>query len=147
MRRETRERLESAARAIFFAAREEGAEGIPWRQAVEQATEAMRCGARTRYGLPCRRLGLPRNGRCCKHSGLSSGPKSPEFRQYLRARMVKMNRTPEARERSRQRMYELNALRLGVSKAETRGWPDMKLKRLDDILKFPKYHRSSPPST
>ena len=33
------------------------------------------CGARTRTGAPCRRMGLG-NGRCANHGGLSSGPKS-----------------------------------------------------------------------
>ena len=33
------------------------------------------CGAKTRFGSPCRRTGLG-NGRCPNHGGLSSGPKT-----------------------------------------------------------------------
>ena len=46
-----------------------------------------RCGARTRAGAPCRNAptidaptGLPRNGRCKLHGGMSTGPRTPEGR-------------------------------------------------------------------
>jgi hypothetical protein len=34
------------------------------------------CGARTRGGLPCRHPGKKANGRCRRHGGLSTGPKT-----------------------------------------------------------------------
>ncbi len=38
------------------------------------------CGARTRSGRPCRHPGTKRNGRCRRHGGLSTGPKTVEGR-------------------------------------------------------------------
>lgn len=34
------------------------------------------CGARTRFGTPCKRRDLYRSGRCRLHGGLSTGPRS-----------------------------------------------------------------------
>jgi glucans biosynthesis protein len=33
-----------------------------------------RCGAKTRSGAPCRRIGSSRNGRCRLHGGLAGAP-------------------------------------------------------------------------
>lgn len=38
-------------------------------------TKALRCGAKTRAGHPCRQPGM-RNGRCRLHGGKSTGPKT-----------------------------------------------------------------------
>lgn len=38
------------------------------------------CGAKTRKGLPCKRTGLMRSGRCKFHGGMSTGPKTAEGR-------------------------------------------------------------------
>ncbi len=61
-----------------------------WRQAWERlkrderraraASGSVRCGAKTRAGTPCRRFavhedGIPRNGRCRLHGGVSTGPR------------------------------------------------------------------------
>jgi hypothetical protein len=42
------------------------------------ATEACRCGAKTRKGTPCRCTWTYANGRCRFHGGLSTGPKTEE---------------------------------------------------------------------
>jgi hypothetical protein len=44
------------------------------------------CGARTRRGTDCTRKGLA-NGRCRNHGGLSTGPRSPQYRAQLAQRM------------------------------------------------------------
>jgi hypothetical protein len=44
-------------------------------------------------------------------------------------------------------MIKLYTRQLGLSSQETRRWPDMKLRSLDDILKFPKYPRGVQAST
>jgi len=36
------------------------------------------CGARTRAGTPCKRLGKLKTGRCRLHGGLSTGPRTEE---------------------------------------------------------------------
>jgi len=43
------------------------------------------CGARTKAGLPCRRKGLGKGGRCPNHGGLSTGPRAPEGRARISA--------------------------------------------------------------
>jgi hypothetical protein len=40
------------------------------------------CGAKTRAGLPCKRIAL-RNGRCRNHGGLSTGPKTKAGRSRI----------------------------------------------------------------
>lgn len=44
----------------------------------------VRCGARTRSGLPCRRWPMP-NGRCRLHGGCSTGPRTAEGLARIRA--------------------------------------------------------------
>ena len=41
------------------------------------------CGARTRTGLPCRRKGWGKGGRCPNHGGRSTGPRTPEGRARI----------------------------------------------------------------
>ena len=36
------------------------------------------CGAKTRKGTPCKRRDVYASGRCPKHGGLSTGPRTPE---------------------------------------------------------------------
>jgi hypothetical protein len=47
-----------------------------------------RCGARTRAGLPCKAPAM-RNGRCYRHGGPSTGPRTPEgLQRIVKARTV-----------------------------------------------------------
>jgi hypothetical protein len=47
-----------------------------------------RCGARTRAGLPCKAQAM-RNGRCYRHGGPSTGPRTPEgLQRIVKARTV-----------------------------------------------------------
>ena len=48
-----------------------------WRDALDAANAAPRCGAKTRRGTPCRGSAM-RNGRCRMHGGKSTGPRTPE---------------------------------------------------------------------
>jgi hypothetical protein len=43
------------------------------------------CRATTRAGTPCRALGMPANGRCRNHGGLSTGPKTEAGRERVHA--------------------------------------------------------------
>lgn len=45
---------------------------------VPPAFSALRCGARTRAGTPCKQNALYGNSRCKLHGGLSTGPHTPE---------------------------------------------------------------------
>lgn len=57
-----------------------------------------RCGARTRHGDPCKGPAM-RNGRCRMHGGASTGPRTPEGLERLRAARTKHGAySAEARE-------------------------------------------------
>ena len=53
-----------------------------WSRNLALAHACPRCGARTRAGLPCKAQAM-RNGRCYRHGGASTGPRTPEGRQRL----------------------------------------------------------------
>ena len=98
MRRETQERREAVARKLL-------AGSTPtWREALALADEQLQCGARTRAGTPCKRKGVGRGGRCVKHGGASTGPRTPEGRASSGKRISAYNRTPEARELRRKQL-------------------------------------------
>jgi hypothetical protein len=55
-----------------------------WRYALTAANAAPRCGARRKVnGRPCRAPAMP-NGRCHKHGGASTGPKTVEGKERCR---------------------------------------------------------------
>jgi hypothetical protein len=45
---------------------------------------APRCGAKTRAGTPCRSAAM-KNGRCMMHGGMSTGPRTPEGLNRIKA--------------------------------------------------------------
>lgn len=71
------ERVVEAARAVLKERRKPGdtRRGIPANYA---GGDPSLCNARTKSGRPCRALGLPTNGRCKWHGGLSTGPRTVE---------------------------------------------------------------------
>ena len=59
---------------------------------------APRCGARTRAGWPCKAPAM-RNGRCYRHGGPSTGPRTPEgLQRIVKARTVHGGYGAEMRE-------------------------------------------------
>jgi len=54
-------------------------------------TSAVRCGAKTRRGTPCKCPAMP-NGRCRLHGGLSTGPKTSEGIERIRRAVTKHGR-------------------------------------------------------
>ena len=54
------------------------------------------CNARCVTGRPCRALALP-NGRCVRHGGLSTGPKTPEGRARSAANLIRAREVLAAR--------------------------------------------------
>lgn len=64
----------------------------------EQRPHASLCGAKTRTGIPCKNRSMP-NGRCRMHGGKSTGPKTHEGIDRIRAARWKDGRyCREARE-------------------------------------------------
>ena len=47
--------------------------------------EGQRCGARTKAGTPCQRPAVKETGRCNRHGGKSTGPRTEEGRARIAA--------------------------------------------------------------
>ena len=59
-----------------------------WRVNLALANACPRCGARSRAGTPCKAPAM-RNGRCYRHGGASTGPRTPEgLQRIVKARTV-----------------------------------------------------------
>ena len=102
-----------------------------------------RCSARTASGIPCRAQALKPSGRCFRHGGLSTGPKTPEgkARQRAAAReamrrvwqerregkrpmpMISERQRAKLRERSKARTEKLREIReAALAEARRRRW-------------------------
>ena len=63
-----------------------------------------RCGARTKAGTPCQRPAVKQTGRCTRHGGKSTGPRTEEGRARIAAAQTTHGRlTKEKRAEARQR--------------------------------------------
>jgi hypothetical protein len=63
-----------------------------------------RCGARTKAGTPCQRPAVKKTGRCTRHGGRSTGPRTAEGRARIAAAHTTHGRlTKETRAEARQR--------------------------------------------
>ena len=63
-----------------------------------------RCGARTKAGTPCQRPAVKKTGRCTRHGGKSTGPRTEEGRARIAAAQTTHGRlTKEKRAEARQR--------------------------------------------
>src|SRR5689334_6148437 len=56
-----------------------------WRIGLALAQACPRCGAQTRRGTPCRGLAVRNRRRCRMHGGLSTGPRTAEGLERMRA--------------------------------------------------------------
>lgn len=79
-------------------------EGARWQAGLLAANTVPRCGARRRCnGQPCRAPAMA-NGRCHKHGGASTGPRTAEgLERCRRARWKHGGRAAEVREAARAR--------------------------------------------
>jgi hypothetical protein len=68
-----------------------------WSRNLALAHACPRCGARTRAGMPCKGQAM-RNGRCYRHGGPSTGPRTPEgLQRIVKARTVHGGYSAESR--------------------------------------------------
>ena len=78
-----------------------------------------RCGARTNAGTPCQRPAVKRTGRCARHGGKSTGPRTAEGRARIAAAQLKHGRlTKEARAEAKRRAELGREIRAELKKIE-----------------------------
>ena len=74
----------------------------PWRYGPDW--QGTLCGARTRAGLPCRRPGTKRNGKCRLHGGSSVGPTTPSgLARLAKSKITHGKQTAAARAKAKRR--------------------------------------------
>ena len=79
----------------------------------------VRCGARTKAGGACQRPAVKRTGRCSRHGGKSTGPRTQAGRAKIAALHTKHGQlTKEKRETARQRAELGREVRAQVKQIE-----------------------------
>jgi hypothetical protein len=79
-----------------------------WRITLPLAHASPRCGARTRAGAPCRAAAMPA-GRCRIHGGASTGPRTAEGLERMRAAKTTHGQRTAEMERMRKMVRGLMA--------------------------------------
>ena len=78
-----------------------------------------RCGARTKAGTPCQRAAVKRTGRCTRHGGKSTGPRTVEGRARIAAAQTTHGRlTKEKRAEAKRRAQIGREIRAELREAE-----------------------------
>lgn len=78
-----------------------------------------RCGARSKAGTPCQRPAVKQTGRCRRHGGKSTGPRTEEGRARIAAAQTTHGRlTKEKRAEARQRAQVGREIRAEVRAIE-----------------------------
>src|SRR3954469_23896371 len=80
-----------------------------WRLALSVANACPRCGARTRSGAPCKGPAVRNRRRCRMHGGLSTGPRTAEGFERMRAAKTTHGQRTAEMERMRKMTRELIA--------------------------------------
>lgn len=88
-----------------------------------------RCGAKTRAGTPCKRAAVSGRGRCPKHGGRSTGPRTEAGRAKIAALHTRHGRlTKERRAEAKRRAAEGRRVRAELRDLEglaiSQGWLD-----------------------
>ncbi len=81
---------------------------LPWRTGLVLANGLPRCGARTRCGGICKQPAMP-NRRCRMHGGASTGPRTPEGLERVRAARTTHGQRTAEMERFRKIVRALRA--------------------------------------
>ena len=90
-----------------------------WRKALDAANAALRCGAKTRAGVPCEGPGMA-NGRCRMHGGKSTGPRTLEGLERCRRAKWKHGRRSAESISERKEVAEIRrAIRLLISESHS----------------------------
>ena len=81
----------------------------------------IRCGAKTRSGVPCAKFAIERKRRCRLHGGLSTGPKTVEGRAAISAANTKHGRYKNWREKRAIEKYYQGEIKRVMKEAREAG--------------------------
>ena len=87
----------------------------------EPAQRPIRCGARTRSGVPCAKFPMDGKRRCRLHGGLSTGPKTVAGRAAISAANTKHGRYKNWREKRAKEKYYLGEIKRVMQEAREAG--------------------------
>ena len=81
----------------------------------------VRCGARTKVGGECQRPAVKRSGRCTRHGGKSTGPKSQAGRDKIAALHTKHGKLTKAKRQEAKKRAEVGR-KVRAELAEIEAW-------------------------
>ena len=87
----------------------------------DPAQTPIRCGAKTRSGVPCAKFPIEGKRRCRLHGGLSTGPKTPAGRAAISAANTKHGRYKNWREKQSKERYYRGEIKRLMREAELAG--------------------------
>ena len=80
-----------------------------------------RCGARTKAGTPCQRPAVKKKGRCTRHGGKSTGPRTEEGRARIAAAQTTHGRLTKEKRAEAKRNAEVGR-QVRAELAEIEAW-------------------------
>ena len=87
----------------------------------DRAQRPIRCGAKTRSGMPCAKFPMDGKRRCRLHGGLSTGPKTVAGRAAISAANTKHGRYKNWREKRTKEKYYLGEIKRVMQEAKEAG--------------------------
>ena len=87
----------------------------------DPAQTPIKCGAKTRSGVPCAKFPIEGKRRCRLHGGLSTGPKTSAGRAASSAANTKHGRYKNWREKRAREKYYLGEIKRVMQEAELAG--------------------------
>lgn len=87
----------------------------------DSAQTPIKCGAKTRSGVPCAKFPMEGKSRCRLHGGLSTGPRTSAGRAAISAANTKHGRYKNWRDKRAKEKYYLGEIKLVMREAELAG--------------------------
>ena len=87
----------------------------------DRAQRPVRCGAKTRLGMPCAKFPMDGKRRCRLHGGLSTGPKTVAGRAAISAANTKHGRYKNWREKQAREQYYRGEVKRVMKEAREAG--------------------------
>ncbi len=83
----------------------------------DPAQTPIRCGAKTRSGVPCAKFPIEGKRRCRLYGGLSAGPRTPAGRAAISTANTKHGRYKNWRERQAKERYYMSEIKRVIREA------------------------------